>query len=523
MQKKASEGENAVKGALILALSAIIVKFLGLIYKVPLSYVLSDEGMGYFNSAYTVYTFFYLVCTSGVPKAISILTSEAKSNGDDNSVNLIFRTAFILFFGFGIFMSILFFAIAKPLSAAIGSSGSYYTMLAISPSILFVCASGVLRGYYNGVLDFLPMAISEIISGISKLVFGLLFAFCGYKIKNDLTVISAMTIAGVTIGAFLGYIYLLLYKKAKYPPINSRQKCVYNISKKVVIKIFKIAVPLTLTSVIGSISGIIDMSIIMKRLSSAGYSELQANILYGNYTTLALPMLNLITVFTSPASAVLLPIVSKSNVKYDTALLSQRITATVKSLSFLIFPITVFFFFNSYDILSIVFDNSSAVLAAPLLTALAPGMIFMCFLTVINTSLEGMGSNKVPLLSLVIGSAFKIGISALLLQSDSYGMLGAPIGNTFSYLISFLISVTYLTVIKKIKIKFINITVPIAVSTVISFTVSNFITNMACVKNIFGIILKSIIFTAVYGIFLLSFRFFAYKKDLHSSKSTNIC
>ena len=75
------EKNKLISGALILTVSGIIVKFLGFIYKIPLSYILSDEGMGYFNSAYTVYTFFYIVCTAGVPKAISILVAEAESEG----------------------------------------------------------------------------------------------------------------------------------------------------------------------------------------------------------------------------------------------------------------------------------------------------------------------------------------------------------------------------------------------------------------------------------------------------------
>ena len=86
MDKERNYGNNVIKGALSLTISTLIVKFLGLIYKVPLSYILSDEGMGYFNSAYTVYTFFYIICTAGVPKAISILTAKAEEDGKRESV-----------------------------------------------------------------------------------------------------------------------------------------------------------------------------------------------------------------------------------------------------------------------------------------------------------------------------------------------------------------------------------------------------------------------------------------------------
>ena len=70
-----------IGGTLSLTASAVIVKLIGLFYKIPIASFLGDEGMGYFNSAYTVYAFFYLLCTAGVPKAVMILISEAKARG----------------------------------------------------------------------------------------------------------------------------------------------------------------------------------------------------------------------------------------------------------------------------------------------------------------------------------------------------------------------------------------------------------------------------------------------------------
>ena len=80
-----------IRGAIWLTISGLVVKFLGLIYKIPLSYILSDEGMGYFNSAYTVYTFFYLICSAGIPKAISI-TKNASATANSVSKTLWIKT-----------------------------------------------------------------------------------------------------------------------------------------------------------------------------------------------------------------------------------------------------------------------------------------------------------------------------------------------------------------------------------------------------------------------------------------------
>ena len=70
-------------GTVALAVSGLLVKFLGLVYKIPLTNILGDEGMGYFNAAYTVYTLFFVLSTSGLPVALSLLVSESVAKGDE--------------------------------------------------------------------------------------------------------------------------------------------------------------------------------------------------------------------------------------------------------------------------------------------------------------------------------------------------------------------------------------------------------------------------------------------------------
>ena len=331
MQRKKKYGSNIIEGAVSLTVSGLIVKILGLIYKVPLSYMLSDEGMGYFNSAYTVYTFFFIICTAGVPKAISILTSEAEGEGDMRKVKRIYRTAFNLFFIFGTAITVLFLLLAMPISKLIGNRGSYLTMLAIAPSILFTAAAGVIRGYFNGKLSFLPIAVSEIVGGVSRLLLGLCFAYIGYSLNSSLELVSALTVLGTTLGSFFSYAFLALIKEKEKKDENRWQKeKVLLFSPEIAKRIFAISIPITLTATIGSLNGIIDLAIIMKRLSRAGYSELQAAIFYGNYTTLAIPMLNLISTLIAPVSMILLPIVSKKSVKQNNARLSESISFTVR-------------------------------------------------------------------------------------------------------------------------------------------------------------------------------------------------
>ena len=211
MQKKRVVGDGILSGALSLTVSALIVKALGLIYKVPLSYILSDVGMGYFNSAYTVFSFFYIICTAGVPKAISILVAKAEGDGEHDLSKTIYKSAFRIFFSIGAVLSVIFLISAGAISIFIGNSGAYFSMLAIAPSIAFVCATGVLRGYFAGTLNFVPIAFSEFISGICRAFGGLLLAYCANAVSADYRVVSAFTILGTTIGSVFSFVFLLYY------------------------------------------------------------------------------------------------------------------------------------------------------------------------------------------------------------------------------------------------------------------------------------------------------------------------
>ena len=131
-----SESGGIIKGTLILSISTLVVKFLGLIFKIPIASYLGDEGMGYFNSAYTVFSFFYLICTAGVPKAIMILEGRNREGGAESIRRI--KTALLFFGGFGFLCAVFLALFSAPLADFVGSSASKFTLLAVAPSVIFV-------------------------------------------------------------------------------------------------------------------------------------------------------------------------------------------------------------------------------------------------------------------------------------------------------------------------------------------------------------------------------------------------
>lgn len=427
------------KGAFALAASVILTKILGVMFKIPLSYVLTDEGMGYFNVAYSVYGFFYVLSTAGVPKAVTILISEYNSENKGDFSKQIAYYASRLFTKIGAMLALVFALISPLLCRLIGSDKSLYTMLSIAPSIVFVALSGALRGYMNSKGRLIAVALSQVIEGVIKLGVGLLLALAGVKLNAPLHVISSLAILGITLGCAVSAVYLLVISKITKTEEKAEQRI--PISKfKVRRRLLKIAAPISFSSSVLSVAAVVDMGIIIRGLQTLGMNQSMANAAYGNYTTLAVPMFNLVISVLTPIATAFLPRLSSAFYSADE--LSFRKEFKELSLITLLIsaPSACLFYLYSFELLDVLFPVTSAAISAELLTFLSFGVILLSNLTVVNTALESRGKIKATVLSLSVGACVKIFVSYYLMTVCELGIMGAPIGTVFSYLVSLCIS-----------------------------------------------------------------------------------
>ena len=428
------QGQTVVSGALSLTVSMLAVKILGVIYKIPLAHFLGEVGMGYFNSAYTVYSFFYLLCTAGVPKAIMILISEEKVHKRITEEKII-KCALHTFFWLSGAICAILILFAEPLSVLIGNSKSYATMISIAPSILFAALGGVLRGYYNANMNFLEISVSQIIEGVTKLVLGLGFAMISTHLGYSLPIVSALTVLGVTLGTAFAFLYLIVCRKNVKRVDKAGQRLIIDEKKEIVSKIFRISLPITVGAAVMSMSGVLDLALIMRRLPAAGYGESESVALYGNYTTLAIPMFNLATSLITPISVAFLPIFSRTHAtkRYDEE--GNAIFSSLELSAILAAPLTIGMIVYSRPILALLFGNAEIETGARLLSVLAIAIPLMSVLLTVNSVLEARGGVGITIFSMLLGCVFKMLISYFLL-GGGYGILGAPIGTVASYAIA---------------------------------------------------------------------------------------
>lgn len=428
------------KGTVLLSVSVIITKIIGVAFKVPLSYILGDVGMGYFNTAYAIYGFFYILCTAGVPKSITlVLTGHGAVCTNENDRYHVLKTALKLFLIIGALATLINIICAPALARFIGNSDALFSIIAIAPSIVFVSLSGVLRGYLGSRERLSEIAFSQLLEGLIKLFAGLILAYIGVQISAPVYVISALAISGITLGSATSFLHLLMASFFGKRNDNTKQKCEIDTSR-IKRNILKNALPIALCSSLLNLSSMLDLAMIIKRLIASGESEIYANSLYGNYTTLAIPMFTLVISVLSPVATSFMPRLSTFAVNGEGEDFRLHLHRLIGVTLFISVPASLAFYLYSFDLLDVLFSVNSSAVGADMLICLSLGVCSLTLLTVMNTALESQGRVGVTVFSLLVGAATKFAVSYLLIGRSGLGILGAPIGTVISYTVSLIIS-----------------------------------------------------------------------------------
>jgi stage V sporulation protein B len=296
------------------------------------------------------------------------------------------------------------------------------------------------------------IAISQVLEAVGKLVFGLLFSYIGLYLNYSVAYVSALSIFGITLGTVIGTLFLYVnYKRNARFCYNSPYK-----AKNIIKKIFKISIPITLSASVLSVSNVIDLSVIMRGLENNGLSEQDASSLYGNYTTLAVPMLNLIVSLITPVAIAALPKLRELHLSGQGKEFVIVLNKTVRVIGFLTVPCAVFFYLCPFTILDTLFSSVASLKGAITLSLLAPSVVFLPLLTIINTAHEARENFYSPIISTTIGVLCKLLFSILMVKS--LGILAAPIGTGISYFVSLCLS--FFAFGREYKFKILNLYLP---------------------------------------------------------------
>lgn len=443
------EKRNTFFGAAaILAVSSILVKVIGAIYRIPLGNILSKEVMGDYNSAYNIYNFFLTISTAGLPVALSKTISEASALGRRNQVQKVFRVAFFTFLTLGLISFFCMTVLALPMANIVLSNPkAVYCVLALAPSVLCVCVMSAFRGYFQGHLNMLPTAISQVIEALFKLIVGLILALTivNVMVKPELGSVGA--IIGVSTGSAvaLGYILFVFFRhRRREDRVAATDRA--DSTRRIFISLMWLAIPITLGSGANSLVTLIDGKVVMSQLQNvfrtveglATEPALNAaRDLYGIYS-MAMPIYNLPFTMMVPLTASIIPAVSACITRRD-RLGAQRISESALRIGLLLaLPMGFGLFALGGPIMGLLYPKLTPVdlaIAGPLLSILGLASIFVAIQLLCNSILQANGMVNLPILAVLIGGVVKIIVNFILVGNPDIRINGAPVGTLCCFLV----------------------------------------------------------------------------------------
>ena len=536
--KENNKKQSFMMNVLIILFSQVVVKLLGMVYRMAITNIqgFGDQGNGYYSAGFQVYTLLLAISSVGIPNAISKMTSERNALGDYKGAYKIFRSALILFAGIGLISSaLLFFGADFIATHVINMERAKYVLMALSPSILFVCVSSVIRGYFNGMSDMKATSNSQILEQVFKCVFtvGIVYVMSRLVLfPADADLNSAAMAAGANFATSLATIFSCVYlvffylkrRKGIAEKLRSSSGETLNIPlKRMFINILLISIPISLGSIIAAINRIVDTATITRGIEAAfangidAYGNVVLNPTLGELKDEAVrlagilsksdTLLNLPIAMNIAFATVLVPSVSGALAVGDKKTASKNVSYSLLISILLIVPCAVGYIALAEPIYKLIYPN--ATYGFDLLQLSSIALIFIALNQTISGSLQGLGKVYAPATGLFIGCIAKFILNVILIRQPSIHIYGAPISSIVCQVISFSYGFTVLCKNMPVKVGFTKYILKPVVSAVLmgisawgSYKLMMMLTNI----NIISIFVAIMIAVLVYFALVIALR-----------------
>lgn len=491
---KGKTQHNLLSGALILMVSTLMVKVIGAIFKIPLGNLIGMTGMGYYSAAYDIYAPIYTIAMAGLPIAVSKLVAESVAKGRFRDARSLLKVAKRTFFVTGLIGFLIIAVVAYPFTHYVtGAKDSVYSMLVVAPSMLFCCLMSCYRGYYEGVRNMNPTAVSQVIEAAGKLIFGMALAY--FIIKNGISeynstgyvygelitdlgktidnmflgqvyenvfnatlpYAAAGAIGGVTLGTVVGAIFLVLRDKFYGDGITS-QELENSIPALPDSQNFKrlmmFALPVVLGALAQNMASLVDLATVQRQLSTALNADASALIashgqalatipleditsnLYGCYKGGAYSFYNLIPTVTSMIGVSALPSLATAWAQEDKKMIKYNIEAVLRIVSIIALPVGLGISALSGEILTIFYPSSDQVsIMTNLLFVLAISGVLVGVAMPVTSMLQAIGKQKIPVRNVLIGMGTKILFNFILVGVPEINIMGAAYSTFACYVV----------------------------------------------------------------------------------------
>lgn len=453
--EKRNKKEGFMQSVLILMISQLLIKLLGLIYKI---YLTNKEGFGdtgnaIYSSGYQIYALLLTISSIGVPNAISKLVSERVVVGDSKGAHRIFKVSLLTFGVIGFIGTLILYLGAGYISNVILQiPESEMTLVALSPSIFFVTIASVMRGYFNGREKISITAKSQTLEQVFKTVLTVIVVeIVGISTNLNTTFMAAGANLATTLSVLLSFGYLALYYNIYKKSVAVEIKNSVNYKKEKISTLIKrillVSTPITLSAVMSTLNKNIDSITVVRGLKTF-LTEVEAKAQYGILSGKVDTLTTLPLSFNIAFATALVPFVSAAIAKGEKEKAGKRISFSILMSILIGLPCTVGMMIFSKQIINLLFPNATS--GAFLLEITSLTIIFSVLAQTVNGALQGLGKIMVPAITSVIGLIIKLILNIWLIPIPQIGVNGAAIASIVNNIVAF--GLSYIILRKTIKI-----------------------------------------------------------------------
>lgn len=406
-----SRGDDYIVQGSILAAAAVITKLIGVVYRIPLTNLLGDEGNGFYGYAYQVYAFALMISSLSLPTAVSKIVSMRVSVGQRRNAFRAFICSLLFAVIVGFVIAVAVFFGAGAISEHIMKAPlSVYALKVLAPGLFIVAVMAVLRGYFQGLGTMMPTAVSQVIEQIINAVVSIVGASvlfgagtrAGKKAGEELlgpAYGAAGGTLGTVMGALAGLMFLLfvlwLFRggiRRQLKRDRSKEKEAYSHILKVLVLT---AVPVIFSTAIYNINQIIDLTVFNHIMSWQGFSEQEYMALQGIYTGKYDPLINVPLSIPSAVSASIVPTLTAAVMNRQRRKVHNQIDQTLRIATIITVPSAVGIAVLASPLMVLLYNDDSAT-PANLLIIGAVVIVLYGWSSITNSVLHGLNYMSSP-------------------------------------------------------------------------------------------------------------------------------
>lgn len=441
----------------ILAMASLIVRFIGMIYRIPMSNILGETGNGIYAVAFEIYDVILVISSYSLPLALSKIISAQQAQRQHKNTGRTFRVAlmFAVLSG-GLFCLLLFFG-AGMIEEYIYPeyAGVQIPLRVLAPTVFIVALLGVFRGFFQGKKTMVPTAVSQIVEQIVNAIVSVAASYLFMKWNIESLQQAAWGAAGGTLGTCLGAasaLLIVLFVYWIYRPVQTklerrdRNREQYSSKQLFVLLIFTI-LPIVLSQTVYNISGLIDYKIFGWLSGNAGQDSETISSLVGVYSSKYRLLCSVPIAISTAVASSMIPSAVAAYTDDDVEQWKYNISSAVKFNMIVAIPCAVGFMMLGQPIVKMLFSSSGMVDGQPvyvlggrMLTAGAVAIVFYALSNVTGGALQSIDKMRLP----VIHSAISLVIHILLvmgfLKFTSLGIYALIIGNVTFPVVVFILN-----------------------------------------------------------------------------------